>query len=445
MSRFVRPLAWLLATFFAFTASSAQAIDIKPLVSPGGIRYWLVEDAAAPIISISFSVAGGAILDPKGKEGASSLLASLLDQGAGPHDARAFKALQEGVALRLKFWATSERFGGSLSMLRDLRVPSIDLLRLALTQPRFDVEAVERQRRAAIAGLRQKDESPDSIASRALNRATFGEHPYGREVAGTTSSVEAISIDDIKAQAARQLTRHKLIIAVVGDTNPQEIGPLLDRAFGALRAGDPVPEAAAWTPSPTKPGGRLILVDRAIPQSVAWMSMPGIKRDDPDWYSAMLMNYVLGGGVFNSRLMEEVRDKRGLAYGAFSWLSYYAQGGVVIASVATVNARVAESIKIMREQFDLMAKDGVTERELAEAKQYLVGALALTLDSTESIASLLHQLQFDNLPPDALTRRKELIEKVTADDVRRVARRLLREDTLTIVVVGQPVGLSATE
>jgi zinc protease len=445
MTRFVRPLAWLLTSLVALAAPVAQAIDIKPLVSPGGIRYWLVEDSTAPIISISFSMAGGAMLDAKGKEGTASLMASVLDQGAGPHDATAFKALQEDVAARFSFWAGAERFGGSVRMLRDARAPSIDLLRLALTQPRFDAEAVERQRRATLAGLRQNEESPNWIASRALNRATFGEHPYGREVGGTTSSVGAITIEDIKAQAARQLTRHKLIIAVVGDTNAQEIGPLLDRAFGALPAGDSVPEVPAWTPPPTKPGGRVLVVPRAIPQSVALMSLPGIKRDDPDWYAATIMNYVLGGGGFNSRLMDEVRDKRGLAYGAYSRLSYYAQGGVFTASVATMNARVAESITIMREQFTLMAKAGVTDRELAEAKQYLVGSLAVSLDSASSIASLLHQLQVDNLGPDQLTRRKELIEKVTADDVRRVAVRLLREDALTVVVVGQPVGLTATE
>jgi zinc protease len=445
MISFARPLAWLLAVLVSLTAPAAQAIDIKPLVSPGGIRYWLVEDSTVPIISITFSMAGGAVLDPKGKEGAASLLAKVLDQGAGPHDAAAFKTLQDDAAARLSFWAGAERFGGSLRMLRDARVQSIDLLRLALTEPRFDAEAIERQRRATAANLRYNEESPGAIASRALNRATFGEHPYGRQIDGTAGSVGAVTIDDLKALAARQLTRNRLIVAVVGDTNAQEVGPLLDRAFAGLPAGESVPEAPAWTPQSDKPGGRLLVVPRAMPQSLALMSLPGIKRDDPDWYAATVMNYVLGGGGFNSRLMNEVRDRRGLAYGASSRLSYYAKGGVFTASVATMNERVAESISIIRAQFALMAQDGVTDRELTEAKQFLIGSLALTLDSTASIAGLLHQMQVDNLSPDHLARRKELLEKVTADDVRRVARRLLREDALTIVVVGQPVGLTATE
>lgn len=445
MAPFARPLAWLLAAIVAFAAPAVQAIDIKPLVTPGGFRYWLVEDSTVPIISVTFSMAGGAMLDPEGKEGAASLLSSVLDQGAGPHDANAFKTLQDDVAARLGFWAGAERFGGSLRMLRDSRSQSIDLLRLALTEPRFDAEAIERLRRATISGLRRSEESPGSIASRMLNRATFGEHPYGRQVDGTAKSVGAVTLEDLKALARRQLTRNKLIVAVVGDTNAQDIGPLLDRAFGALPSGDSVPEAPAWSPAPTKPGGRLLVVQRSMPQSLALMSLPGIKRDDPDWYAATVMNYVLGGGGFNSRLMNEVRDRRGLAYGASSRLSYYAKGGLFTASVATMNQRIAESISIIRAQFASMAKDGVTERELAEAKQYLVGSLALTLDSTGSIAGLLHQMQVDNLAPDHLTRRKDLLEKVTADDVRRVARRLLREDALTIVVVGQPVGLTATE
>lgn len=445
MAPFARPLAWLLAAIVTFAAPAVQAIDIKPLVTPGGIRYWLVEDSTVPIISVTFSMAGGAMLDPEGKEGATSLLSSVLDQGAGPHDANAFKTLQDDVAARLGFWAGAERFGGSLRMLRDSRSQSIDLLRLALTEPRFDAEAIERLRRATISGLRRSEESPGSIASRMLSRATFGEHPYGRQVDGTARSVGAVTLEDLKALARRQLTRNKLIVAVVGDTNAQDIGPLLDRAFGALPSGDSVPEAPAWSPAPTKPGGRLLVVQRSMPQSLALMSLPGIKRDDPDWYAATVMNYVLGGGGFNSRLMNEVRDRRGLAYGASSRLSYYAKGGLFTASVATMNQRIAESISIIRAQFASMAKDGVTERELAEAKQYLVGSLALTLDSTGSIAGLLHQMQVDNLAPDHLTRRKDLLEKVTADDVRRVARRLLREDALTIVVVGQPVGLTATE
>ncbi|MBX3498688.1 MAG: insulinase family protein [Alphaproteobacteria bacterium] len=445
MSGFASRLAWLLAAIVALASPMAQAIDIKPLVSPGGIRYWLVEDTTVPIISITFSMAGGALLDPVGKEGTASLLSRVLDQGAGPHDASTFKTLQDDAAARLGFWAGAERFGGSLRMLRDQRAQSIELLRLALAEPRLDAEAIERQRRATISGLRRNEESPGSIASRTLYRATFGEHPYGRQVDGTATSVGAVTPEDLKALAARQLTRNRLIVAVVGDTNAQDIGPLLDQAFGALPPGDSVPEAPVWSPPPPRSGGRLLTVQRPMPQSIALMSLPGMKRDDPDWYAATVMNYVLGGGGFNSRLMNEVRDRRGLAYGASSRLSYYAQGGVFTASVATMNERVAESIAIIRAQFDLMARDGVTERELAEAKQYLVGSLALTLDSTAAIAGLLHQMQADNLAPDHLTRRRELIERVSADDVRRVARRLLRDDALTIVVVGQPVGLTATE
>jgi zinc protease len=440
-----RPLAWLLAVVLSLAAPTAQAIDIKPLTSPGGIRYWLVEDSTVPIVSITFSMAGGGLLDAKGKEGTASLLAKVLDQGAGPHDAQTFKTLQDDVAARLNFWAGAERFGGSLRMLRDAREQSVDLLRLALGAPRFDAEAVERQRRATAANLRYNEESPGAIASRALGRATFGEHPYGRQVDGTTGSLDAVTIEDLKALAARQLTRNKLIVAVVGDTNAREVGPLLDRAFASLPAGEAPPEAPAWAPQPDKPGGRLLVVRRTMPQSVALMSLPGIKRDDPDWYAATLMNYVLGGGGFNSRLMNEVRDRRGLAYGASSRLTYYDKGGLLTASVATMNERVAESIAIIRAQFAAMAKDGVSERELAEAKQYFVGSLALTLDSTASIAGLLHQMQVDGLTPDHLRRRKELLESVTADDVRRVARRLLREDALTIVVVGQPAGLTPTE
>ena len=426
-------------------ALPAFAIDIKTLTTPAGIKLWLVEDRTAPVISISFSFEGGSAQDPAGKEGLAQLAASLLDQGAGPYDAAAFKGRQEDIAARLSFGVSVDRFGGTVRMLREYREQSIDLLRLALTEPRLDADSIQRLQRQFVSGLKQAEQSPNSVANRTLLRAVFGDHPYGRPPDGTIAGIEAITVDDLRLQVKRQFARDRLRLAVVGDVTEAEIVALVDRAFGALPATTGQADVPTWTPEANRPGGRTLLVERDVPQSVALIALPSLKRDDPDWYAATIMNHVLGGGGFAGRLMNEVREKRGLAYGAYSRLSTYRQAGLLTASVGTANERVAESVKIIREQLALMAKDGITDAELADAKTYLNGALALTLDSTGSIAGLLLSIQVDGLPPDHMTRRKELIDRVTSADVKRIAQRVLQLDASVAVVVGKPQGITATE
>jgi zinc protease len=440
-----RALLATLAVALVAPGGPANAIDIKALVTPAGIRAWLVEDRTAPVISISYSFEGGSAQDPAGKEGRAQLAAALLDQGAGPYDATAFTRRQEDVAARLGFGVSLDRFSGSVRMLRIYRGESIELLRLALTEPRFDADSLERLQRQFVSGLKRSEQSPTSVAGRTLMRATFAPHPYGRPVDGTIAGIEAITAGDLRAQVQRQFARDRLLIAIVGDVTADEAIAMIDRAFGGLPATTGTAEAPPWSPDPGRPGGRTIVIERDVPQSTVMITMPGIKRDDPDWYAAMLMNHVLGGGGFAGRLMNEVREKRGLAYGAYSHLSTYRRAGLLTASVGTANERVAQSIEIIREQFELMAKHGVTDTELSDAKAYLNGSIALSLDSTGSIAGLLHSMQVDGLPPDHMARRKGLIDRVTRDDVKRVADRILRIDPSVTVVVGRPQGITSTE
>jgi zinc protease len=330
-------------------------------------------------------------------------------------------------------------------MLREFRQESFDLLRLALAEPRFDADSVKLVQDQFVSGLKQADQSPSSVASRTLLKAMFGDHPYGRPVDGTVAGVEAVTVDDLRMQARRQFARDRLTIAIVGDVTSEEAAALVDGTFGNLPETTGEAVAPPWTPGPGRKGGRTLLVERDVPQSVALIALPSIKRDDPDWYAATVMNHVLGGGGFSGRLMNEVREKRGLAYGAYSRLSTYRQAGLLIASVGTANERVAESVRIIHEQFALMEKDGVSEAELADAKAYLKGSLALSLQSTSEIASLLHSMQVDGLPPDHLVRRQALIDRVSLDDVKRMAKRILREDASVTVVVGKPKGISPSE
>jgi zinc protease len=430
---FIGVLAWL-------PAAGASAIDIKEVTTPLGIKAWLVEDKSAPVVALSFSFAGGTASDPAGQSGVTSLMAALLTDGAGSLDAQAFRRRQEDVAASLGFGASLDRLGGTLRVLSVNRNEGFELLRLALTQPRFDPDMVEQRRAQTIAQINQSEQRPQSVAARTLMATLFAGHPYAADPEGTREDLKTLTPALLKRRAAALMLRNGLIVSAVGDIGEAELARQLDRAFGSLVVGTSPPLPPEWKP-PTKP--RTIVVERPVPQSTALMALPGIARDDPDWYAAVVMNHVLGGGGQQSRLFNEVRDKRGLAYGASTALRVYKRAALMVISTASANERVAEAIRVIRAEFVRLRTEGITEQELADAKTYLNGALALSLDSSGSVASLMQSLQIDGLPSDHLTRRAALIGAVKLDDVRRVARRLLRDEAMTTVVVGKPVGVTA--
>lgn len=430
-----RLLAFLFVLVVA--APAARAVTIERVVSPGGIEAWLVQDHSNPIISLSLSMAGGTSVETK--PGLASMVAGLLDEGAGPYDSQTFQGKLDDLAISLSFQAGRDRFDGDLKTLSERRDEAFDLLRLSLTQPRFDKEPVERVRKQMLTILAREAQNPDAIAARAWSRLAFGDHPYGKSPRGEPDSIKAITVADLKSHAKAWLSRQGLLLAVVGDITPEQLAPLLDRTFGALPDRHPaVNVAEIQVPA----AGKVVVIDRDIPQSVAVFAAPGIKRDDPEWYAAYVMNYVLGGGGFSSRLTEEVREKRGLAYSVHSYLAPLRHAGVISGGVATQNARAAQSVGLIKDEFARMARDGISDKELADAKTYLTGSFALQLDSTGAIADLLIAVQRDNLGIDFLDRRNAFIEAVTQEQVKAAAARLLDPARLTFVVVGRPEGLA---
>jgi zinc protease len=419
----------------------AWAIDIERVVTPGGVEAWLVREPTIPVISFNFAFRGGAALDPAGKEGLAEMVSALLDEGAGPLDSQAFQRRLSDLAISLRFQAGRDTFGGTLRTLSENREAAFDLLRLALTEPRFDAEPVERIRSQLLSGLARSAEDPDQIAGRTWSAALFPDHPYGRPVSGTKESINAVAGEDLTAFVAARLARDNLLIGVAGDITAEDLAPLLDRTFAGLPA-----EAVPDTVPETKPraDGELIVVERDIPQSVVVFGHGGVKRDDPDYYAVYVMNYILGGGGFVSRLNHEVRQKRGLAYSVYSYLQPLEHAGIIAGGVATENARLAESLEVIRAEWRRLREGGVTNEELANAKRYLTGSFPLRLDNTRKLAGNLVAIQVSRLGIDYLDRRNSLIEAVTGDDVRRVAERLIHPDALTVVVVGQPEGVAAT-
>jgi zinc protease len=434
----VRVLSALLVAVLWLPAA-AGAVDIKTVSTPLGIKAWLVQDKSAPAVSLSFSFSGGTASDPAGQSGVTNLMATLLVDGAGTLSAQAFRQRQEDAAASLSFSASLDRLGGSLRVLSANREEGFELLRLALTEPRFDTDMIEQRRAQTIASINQANQRPGSVAARTLMETEFAGHPYANNPDGTPGDLRRLTQQELKQRAAALLIRNGLVVAAVGDIDETELARLLDRAFGSLSAGVPPALPPEWQP-PTR--ARTVVVERPVPQSTALLALPGVARDDPDWYPALVLNHILGGSGQQSRLFSEVREKRGLAYGASSSLRVYKRAALLVVSTASANERIAEAIRVAKAELARLRIDGPTEQEIGDAKTYLTGALALSLDSSGAIAGLLHSLQVDNLSPDHLTKRAALIAAVKIEDVRRIARRLLRDEALTTVVVGKPVGVT---
>lgn len=445
MTAIRRKFLYLLAGAFAagalLVSLPASAVTVEKVVSPGGIEAWLVRDTMVPLVSIEYSFRGGAALDPAGKAGLADMTTSLLDEGAGDMDSQAFQRRVGDLAMQLSFSAGADTIRGSFKTLNTNRDEAVDMLRLALTEARFDAQAVERIRQQIQVSLARKSTDPDQIAGQVWWKAMFPDHPYGKPVEGTQQSIAAITVADMRRLIAERFARDQLIVGVVGDITQKELGPLLDKAFGGLPAkGKPV-EVAETTPAAA---GQTYILRKEVPQSVVLFGHAGIKRDHPDYYAAYTMNYVLGGGGFASRLYDEVREKRGLAYSVYSYLTPLYAVGVYSGGVSTENSRVGESLDVIRAEWTRMRDHGVTDEELKNAKTYLTGSFPLRFTSTGSIARMLVGMQYSELGIDFIEKRNDFIEAVTKDDIARVARTLMNPDGLTVVIVGDPQGVEAT-
>jgi zinc protease len=440
MQRLAAPaLAFCLILFGSF--AEARAMNIQKLVSPKGIEVWLVEDHTLPMLAMQFGFEGGSAQDPVGKEGLAYFVSGTLDEGAGDIESQDFKDLLEGLAIDLSFDANRDVMTGGIKTLTKNKDEAFRLLRLSLTEPRMDEEAVERVREQIFSIIKVDQESPENVASESWFAQVFPGHPYSSPTKGTLDSIRRITREDLKGFVKRNFARDKLHIAVVGDITPEELTRRVDEIFGSLPAKAElrtVPEAS-W-----KPGISQEIIPMATPQSVVNFGQPGPKRKDEDFMPAYVLNYILGGGGFASRLMTEVREKRGLAYSVYTYLQPYDRAGIWLGGVATENKSVGESIRIIKSVLSEMAERGPTPEELADAKRYLTGSYALRFSSSSQIAGILLWLQIEDLGIDYIDKRNALVEAVTIEDIKRVAK-TLQPDKLIITIVGQPEGLSPGE
>jgi len=424
------------------TPKASLASRIQTVRSSGGIEAWLIEDYTVPLISLECAFLGGAAQDPAGKAGVASMLAGLLDEGAGPYDSTAFHERLDDFAIEVSFGSDRDGFSGHLRTLIRHKAEAFDMLKLALNEPRFDEEPLERVRAQLVASVLQDTNDPDAMANRAWFTTAFPGHPYGNPSRGSLETLAAITRDDLIDYKARILAHDTLKIAVVGAIDAASLSIELDKVFGPL----PKQSRRVAIPRVTPQGvGTRKIVDLDIPQSSVRFGAAGISNDDPDWHVAIVLNQILGGGVFSSRLFREVREKRGLAYSVSSSIAPFDFAPLHMGGTSTKNERVAESLSIIEAEITSLAKDGPFDEELDVAKKYLTGSYLLRFDTSQKLASQLVQIQIDHLGQDYMDRRNGLISSVTREEAARVAKRLYGEGKLLVTIVGRPVGIDAVK
>ena len=435
----MRFIGAVLAVVFAWPALAE--IRIQEVTSPGGIKAWLVEEHGIPFTALEIRFLGGTSLDRPGKRGEVNLMTALIEEGAGDLDSQGFAAARDGLAAELRFRSDTDGVGISAKFLSENRDQVVDLLQLALTRPRFDVDAVERVRGQVLAGLASDAKDPEAIAGKILRTKAYGDHPYGSVGDGTVASVAALMRDDMVTAFAGALARDRIYVAAAGDISAAELGALLDRLLGDL----PATGAAGPGRVDLMAQGGVVVEAFPGPQSAISFYQGGIAFDDKDYFAASILNEILGGSGFSSRLMEELREKRGLTYGVGTGLAAYDHAEIMSGGLATSNENAAQAVQVIRDVWADLAQNGVTQKELDDTKTYMTGAYPLRFDGNGTIASILVGMQVLGLPSDYPAKRNARVEAVTLADVKRVAARLLTPDKLFFVVVGAPVGVASSD
>lgn len=432
-----RQLPALVAAFIAAASSLASmtpasaAAKVQRLVSPGGIEAWFVQDATVPLVAMEYAFAGGSSQDPADKPGTGSFTANMLDEGAADLDSKAFHERIERRAIEMSFSVTRDHLRGSMRMLKENSEEAFDLLRLALTSARFDSEPLERVRAQMMSSARRETTNPVSIAGRKFWEQAYGNHPYARAPNGTLESLPIIQSADLKDYAKHVIARDTLKVAVVGDITPEALGKLLDSTFGALPAKAdlvPVPMVEAAKP----PKHTSAIVD--VPQTSVNFGGPGIMRNDPDFMAAYIVNHILGGGTLSTRLYKEVREKRGLVYSVSQSLIWMKKSSLFAGSTATRADKAKETLDTIASEIARMGNEGPTQKELDEAKSYLKGSQMLALDTSSKFATALLQYQIDDLGIDYIEKRNAVVDAVTLEDTRRVAKRIWGQGLLSVSV-----------
>jgi zinc protease len=419
-------------------SSSHSAVNVDVVMSPRGLKFWLVPSHAVPVVSLEFAMRGGSAQDPPEKAGLGALMSGLLDEGADELDSQAFHRALDEIAVEMSFHCDRDHWSGRMRTLIKNLDRAAELLRLAVNAPRFDQEPFDRVREHMNARLRHDANDPATLASRNWRAKSFPDHPYGQPAEGTLETLARIERGDLVKAARRGIARDQLLIAVVGAIEEKEAAALVDKAFADLPAkGDLRPVSAAAFAGL----GAIDRIDLDVPQSTIRFGRPALKRDDPDFIPSVVAAHVLGGsGSMTSRLFREVREKRGLAYTVFGTFYSLEQGSYFYGGTTTKNERARESFDVASAEIRDVALNGLNKEELEKGKTYLIGSYPLRFDTSAKIASQLVHIQLERRAPEWLVERNREIGGVTMESVKRAAHRAFGDGSLHTTVVGKPEG-----
>ena len=429
MSKFSR-LMLALSAFLVLQPAHAGP-EIQQWKTANGVPVYFVESRALPILDVRVDFAAGSMFDPPGKSGVAALTRGILDLGAGPLDESAIADRLADNGAVLGGGADTDRANVSLRTLvaPERRDPALEILRTVLSSPRFDPAVVAREQARTVAGLKDALTQPGSIAGKAFWVALYPTHPYGQQA--SPESVGAITRDDLQAFYRRTYVTGNARITLVGAITRAEA----ERIANDLSAPLPTGPAMALPAPPGKPKGGEVRIAHPASQAQILIGLPAIERGNPDTFPLLVGNYSLGGGGFVSRLMKEVRDKRGYAYGIFSYFSPLRQAGPFQITLQTKRSQAGEALKLTRTILDQFLKDGPTEAELAAAKANLIGSFPLRLDSNQEILQNVANIGFYGLPIDYLDHYQERVAAVSVADIKRAFAAHVKPALLTTVVV----------
>ena len=435
--------------FLVFSLLSAVSVadegghvfDIKEVVSASGITAWLLEDSSTPAISLSFYMQGrGAVSDPLDKRGGMNLLAHLLNQGAGDLDSQAFEKRLNDLSVRMDFSVGRDNFYGSMRSLRRYWRESGELLRLSLTSARLDADDFQRVKKVLASELRQAEKNPTDKVGKLLWRYALADSTYAEPPAGTSTSLSNLSLSDIK-ERYQSLSRQGLFIGVAGNISAVELGISLDRIFADLPMTSTTAKLIPDTVLELRNAGKLTWAKQDIPQSQIAFLHSGIGRDDPDFFTAHVLNYIVGGSVFSSRLGLELREKRGLAYSVNSGLYPLKHIPLMLGWMATRNENTSEAIALIKSIWKDAATGNFTKDELHKARQYLLGSFVVHFTNTQALANLLAFLQREGYERNYFKYRTDKLNAITIARLNQTAKRLFKPNELTFAVVGNPKNL----
>jgi len=399
-------------------------VKIEHWISPSGARVYFVESRVLPMLDIQVDFAAGSMFDPTGKSGLAALTRGTLDLGAGKFDETAIAEQMADIGANLGGGADTDRASVALRTLsaKDKREPALEILKNVLHAPRFDSAIFEREKTRTIAGLKEAMTRPDSIGGKAFWAAMYPNHPYGRQA--TPESIAALSRDDLAAFYARYYSAANASITLVGDLSRNDAEKIAESIAAGLPKGEPATLPAA----PEKPKKSLIQLAHPASQAHVFIGLPAIERGNPDYFPLVVGNYSLGGGGFVSRLMKEVRDKRGYAYSVYSYFAPMRQTGPFQIGLQTKRSQAKDAIKVTRDVLDGFLKDGPTEDELSAAKANLTGSFPLRLDSNKKLLENVAVIGFYGLPLDYLDQYQAKVQAVTVDQIKAAFARHVRPE-----------------